>query len=100
MALLMPLLRIRNSREVLDQDASVKASKSALAIWRAVWADMRSKIDEQQWASMGFWKNGLNYWCIAQFLMKKGAMVDSAMRLNLEDDKLDRLKLLLQDDSD
>lgn len=100
MALLMPLLRFRNSREVLDQDASVKATKSALAIWRAVWVEMRSKIDEQQWSAMGFWKNGFNYWCIAQFLMNKKTMVDPAMRLNFDDDKLERLKLLLHDDSD
>ena len=65
-----------------------------------MWLAKRSKISEQDWAVMGFWKNGYNYWSIAQLMMSKKDSVDSIMRMDFGEDKLEKLKALLQDDSD
>jgi hypothetical protein len=99
MTLLAPLLRAGRSHE-LDQDVSIKATKSALSRWRDIWINMRAKINDDEWAAMGFWKNGYNYWAVAQLLMSKKDKVDSVMRMDFGEDKLEKLKLLVQDDSD
>lgn len=99
MMLLAPLLRVRKSHE-LDQDVSIKATKSALLRWRDIWMAMRAKINDDEWTTMGFWKNGYDYWVVAHLLMSKKDKVDSVMRMDFGEDKLEKLKLLVQDDSD
>lgn len=99
MTLLTPLLRVRKSREI-DEDTSIKAIKGALNMWYTIWINLRSTITDQEYAAMGFWKNGYNYWLIAQLLMSKKDKVDSVMRMDFGEDKLKKLRLLLQDDHD
>lgn len=71
-----------------------------MTIWRTLWLEMRSKINEQEWNSLGFWKNGYNYWSIAHLLLSKKDKVDSVMRMDFGEDKLEKLKGLLMDESD
>lgn len=61
---------------------------------------MRAKINDDEWTTMGFWKNGYDYWVVAHLLMSKKDKVDSVMRMDFGEDKLEKLKLLVQDDSD
>jgi len=49
---------------------------------------------------MGFWKNSYNYWSVAQLLLSKKDKVDSVLRMEFGEDKLEKLKLLLQDESE
>ena len=97
MTLLTPLLHARRSKDV-DQHAGMKAIKTAMTMWRNVWMQMRSRITNQEWATMGFWKNSYNYWSVAQLLLSKKDKVDSVLRMEFGEDKLERLKLLLQDE--
>lgn len=99
MSLLAPLLRIRRLQNV-DQDTNIKAIKSALTNWHDRWTKLRSNIEEDDWAKMGFWKNGYNYWLVAQLLMSHKEKVDSVMRMDFGADKLEKLRLLLQDDGE
>lgn len=48
---------------------------------------------------MGFYKNGYNFWLVAQLLITKKDSLDVTMRMEVKcEDKLDKLKVLLQDD--
>lgn len=56
-------------------------------------------IDE--WASMGFYKNGYNFWLVSYLLITKKESVDVVMQMEVNcEDKLERLKVLLMDEND
>lgn len=50
---------------------------------------------------MGFYKNGYNFWLVSHLLITKKESVDVVMRMEVNcEDKLKRLNVLLQDESD
>jgi hypothetical protein len=50
---------------------------------------------------MGFYKNGYNFWLVSQLLITKKKSVDVVMQMEVKcEDKLEKLKVLLQDESD
>ena len=62
---------------------------------------LRTQVPNHEWASMGFFKNGYDFWLVAQLLITKKESVDVIMRMEVKcEDKLEKLKVLLQDDVD
>ena len=111
MTLLVPILRkAQNSRSVqtgtpgsgrsLIPDDSVLAEiRTALSRWRDHWEALHSQVSEDQWASMGFYKNGYNFWLVSQLLITKKASVDVVMQMEVKcEDKLEKLNVLLMDE--
>ncbi|KAL1886791.1 hypothetical protein Plec18167_000726 [Paecilomyces lecythidis] len=88
------------SREsALPDDSILGAIRTALARWRSLWLALNSKVPSHEWAAMGFYKNGYNFWLVAQLLITKKDSVDVTMRMEVKcEDKLEKLKVLLQDD--
>lgn len=108
MAILTPLIRIRHnspsssssSHDITQNDTTLRILKQALLTWRLAWTSLRAQIPDSEWAEMGFWKHGYNYWLIAQLLMYKKDKVDCIMRMDYGEDKLEKLKVLLADEDD
>ncbi|KAL2007443.1 hypothetical protein VTN00DRAFT_8881 [Thermoascus crustaceus] len=114
MTLLIPLIRMRKSllqSEVpsltasktrnIPEDSILASIRTALARWRALWMALRTEVPSHEWATMGFCKNGYNFWLVAQLLITKKDSVDVAMRMEVKcEDKLEMLKVLLQDEGD
>lgn len=82
----------------MERDPAVTSMKRALAAWRTLFADLRANTSSQEWAAMGFWKNGYNYWLVTQLLISKKDKLDVVMKMEIAEDKLEKLKLLLQDE--
>lgn len=99
MTVIAPLMQLREPC-LMEDDSTIKALKNALSKWRALWIELANSIPQNEWALMGFWKFGYHYWLIAQLLISKKDKVDTIMRMDFGEDKLEKLKLLLQDDSD
>ena len=86
---------------VFPEDYIMPAIRTALTRWRALWMHLRNQVPSHEWASMGFFKNGYNFWLVAQLLIIKKDSVDVVMRMEVKcEDKLEKLKVLLQDDVD
>jgi hypothetical protein len=119
MTLLIPYIRMRQSKlpsessspsdtnrstqpnAVFPEDYIMPAIRTALTRWRALWMHLRNQVPSHEWASMGFFKNGYNFWLVAQLLIIKKDSVDVVMRMEVKcEDKLEKLKVLLQDDVD
>jgi len=115
MTLLIPLIRMRKSQQqsqvpsltasknssFIPEDSILASIRTALARWRAIWMVLRTEIPSHEWATMGFCKNGYNFWLVAQLLITKKDSVDVAMRMEVKcEDKLKMLKVLLQDEND
>lgn len=83
----------------MPEDSILAASRSALARWRTIWVHIRTQISDEKWAATGFYKNSYNYWLVAHLLVTKmqGLHVTMNMRVKC-DDKLEQLKVLLQDE--
>lgn len=94
---LTTLLRLRNAHSI-ERDPTITAVKRALATWRKLFGELRANTSDQEWATMAFWKNGYNYWLITQLLISKKDKLDVVMKMEVSEDKLERLKLLLQDE--
>ncbi|KAL1983961.1 hypothetical protein VTN96DRAFT_9735 [Rasamsonia emersonii] len=116
---LIPLMRIRQAKQQASESSSPSENKNqrsnhsmpedsiltsirtALARWRTLWMALRTEIPHHEWASMGFYKNGYNFWLVAQLLITKKHSVDVTMQMEVKcEDKLEKLKVLLQDDND
>ncbi|KAL3460587.1 hypothetical protein BJX64DRAFT_262575 [Aspergillus heterothallicus] len=73
----------------------------ALTRWRDHWLTLRNTISPHEWASMGFYKNGYNFWLVSQLLITKKESVDVVMKMEVRcEDKLEQLKVLLLDEND
>lgn len=73
--------------------------QKALDRWYELWIELKSNIQINEWAHMGFYKNGYNFWLVAQLLVRKKESLDIIM--NMEgpcDDKLEQLNVLLRDE--
>lgn len=75
--------------------------RAALSRWRSIWLNLKSRISADEWAATGFMKTAYNYWQVANLLITKKHSVDVIMQMEVKcEDKLEKLKVLLQDDND
>lgn len=82
-------------------NASFNAMKMALNNWASLWKSIQAQVPSEEWAKLGFYRNGYNFWLVAQLLLNKKKSVDVAMAMKVNcDDKLKQLKVLLQEDGD
>jgi hypothetical protein len=85
----------------IPEDSLLGSIRLALNRWRDHWIALRNKVSSDEWASMGFYKNGYNFWLVSQLLITKKDAVDVIMQLEVHcEDKLERLKVLLLDEQD
>lgn len=79
-------------------DSNMLAIKNALSRWRSLWSTIRSNIPSNSWASLGFYRNGYNYWLVTQLIItaKGSAEILLGMEVGCED-TLKQLKGLLKD---
>jgi hypothetical protein len=85
----------------IPNDAILVAIKTALSRWHDSWFALRNQVSNDEWASMGFYKNGYNIWLVSQLLITKKDAVDVVMRMEVHcEDKLEKLKVLLDDQED
>lgn len=89
------------SKSMIPEDSILGSIRTALARWRDHWIALRSQVSSDEWASMGFYKNGYNFWLVSQLLITKKDAVDVIMRMEVNcEDKLEKLKVLLADEQD
>ncbi|BCR89694.1 uncharacterized protein ACHE_50892A [Aspergillus chevalieri] len=102
MTLLIPILRkyqTSKSPSTIPDDSILAAIRTALSRWRDNWVTLHNQLPGDQWASMGFYKNGYNFWLVSQLLITKKESVDVVMRMEVKcEDKLEKLKVLLMDE--
>lgn len=88
-------------KSMIPEDSILSSIRTALARWRDYWATLQSKVSNDEWASMGFYKNGYNFWLVSQLLITKKDAIDVIMQMEVHcEDKLEKLKVLLQDEQD
>ncbi|OQE06463.1 hypothetical protein PENVUL_c018G02310 [Penicillium vulpinum] len=113
MKLLGSFIRIgkfKNSRQsagvdtkdtTIAQDSILIAIRTALSRWRDYWIALRNQVTSDEWASMGFYKNGYKFWLVSQLLITRKNAVDVVMQMEVHcEDKLEKLKVLLLDDQE
>ncbi|PYI03433.1 C2H2 finger domain protein [Aspergillus sclerotiicarbonarius CBS 121057] len=85
----------------IPEDSMLAGIRMALSRWREHWVTLRSTVSRSEWASMGFFKNGYNFWLVSQLLITQKEGLDVVMRMEVKcEDKLEKLKVLLMDESD
>jgi hypothetical protein len=81
-----------------SSDSNIALIKTALSRWRVLWTAIRASIPSHAWASLGFFRNGYNYWLVTQLLINNKGSVDMMMGMEVNcDDTLKQLKGLLKD---
>lgn len=111
MTCLAPLIRTRPSvsasslgkkrQSVVQNDQTLTPIRTALTRWRDHWLTLRNTVSSHEWASMGFFKNGYNFWLVSHLLTTKKESVDVVMKMEVRcEDKLEKLKVLLKDEND
>jgi hypothetical protein len=84
-----------------QEDSTLAPIRMALMRWRDHWLTLRNTVSSCEWASMGFYKNGYNFWLVSQLLITKKESVDVVMKMEVRcEDKLEKLKVLLKDDNE
>ncbi|KAH7134459.1 fungal-specific transcription factor domain-containing protein [Dactylonectria estremocensis] len=79
-------------------DSKVAAIKAALSRWRSLWITIRSNIPTNSWASLGFFRNGYNYWLVIQLIMNTKGSADVLMGMEVGcEDTLKQLKGMLKE---
>uniref|UniRef100_A0A093XNL6 Transcription factor domain-containing protein n=1 Tax=Talaromyces marneffei PM1 TaxID=1077442 RepID=A0A093XNL6_TALMA len=94
MTVMAPIIRIQQLKKQKDPSA---------ATTRSITTDdpVLSCIPADEWAAMGFMKTAYNFWQVANLLITKKHSVDVIMQMEVKcEDKLEKLKVLLQDDND
>lgn len=85
----------------IPDDSVLKAIRTALSQWHNHWDALRNQLSGDEWASMGFYKNGYNFWLVSQLLITKKDAVDVVMNMEVNcEDKLQKLKVLLRDEKE
>ncbi|KAJ5969068.1 hypothetical protein N7501_005316 [Penicillium viridicatum] len=85
----------------IPEDSVLIAIRTALSRWRDYWIALRNGVTSDEWASMGFYKNGYNFWLVSQLLITRKDAVDVVMQMEVHcEDKLEKLKVLLLDDQE
>ncbi|KAJ5595438.1 uncharacterized protein N7459_001646 [Penicillium hispanicum] len=88
-------------RSTIPEDSILGSIRTALTRWRDHWVTLRSQVSPDEWASMGFYRTGYNFWLVSQLLITKKDAVDVIMRMEVNcEDKLEKLKVLLADEQD
>ncbi|GAM37648.1 hypothetical protein TCE0_024r07737 [Talaromyces pinophilus] len=112
MTVLAPIMRIRQlqkqkgpptatSQSIASDDPVLASIRAALGRWRTLWLNLKSRIPADEWAAMGFMKTAYNFFQVANLLITKKHSVDVIMQMEVKcEDKLEKLKVLLQDDND
>ncbi|KAF4185574.1 hypothetical protein CNMCM7927_006518 [Aspergillus lentulus] len=96
-----PSTPTKTPRSAIPEDSTLAGIRTALSRWRHHWLALRNTVSSHEWASMGFYKNGYNFWLVSQLLITKKKSVDVVMQMEVKcEDKLEKLKVLLQDESD
>ncbi|CAI7650837.1 unnamed protein product [Penicillium glandicola] len=92
---------VGTKKTAIPEDSILIAIHTALSRWRDYWIVLRNIVTSDEWASMGFYKNGYNFWLVSQLLITKKDAVDVVMQMEVHcEDKLEKLKVLLLDDQD
>ncbi|KAJ6151208.1 hypothetical protein N7470_007802 [Penicillium chermesinum] len=90
-----------DSKSMIPEDTVLSSIMIALGRWREYWAALRTQVTHDEWASMGFYKNGYNFWLVSQLLITKKDAVEIIMKMEVNcEDKLQRLAVLLQNEKD
>lgn len=85
----------------IPEDSILIAIRTALSRWRDYWIALRNGVTSDEWASMGFYKNGYNFWLVSQLLITRKDAVDVVMQMEVHcEDKLKKLNVLLLDDQE
>ncbi|KAF7530382.1 hypothetical protein PCG10_003753 [Penicillium crustosum] len=85
----------------IPEDSVLIAIRTALSRWRDYWIALRNGVTSDEWASMGFYKNGYNFWLVSQLLITRKDAVDVVMQMEVHcEDKLQKLNVLLLDDQE
>ncbi|KAK1141811.1 hypothetical protein N8T08_008476 [Aspergillus melleus] len=91
----------RGCQSAIPEDSTLSAIRIALKRWRQCWMTLNSTISQEEWASMGFYRNAYNFWLVARLLINHKESVDVVMRMEVKcEDKLQKLSVLLQDEND
>ncbi|KAL4917708.1 hypothetical protein BDW62DRAFT_81297 [Aspergillus aurantiobrunneus] len=91
----------KREQPVVQEDSTLIPIRMALTRWRDHWLTLRNTVTSHEWASMGFFKNGYNFWLVSQLLITKKESVDVVMKMEVRcEDKLEKLKVLLRDEND
>ena len=79
-------------------DSNHALIKAALSRWRCLWTAIRSNIPSHAWASLGFFRNGYNYWLVTQLLINNKGSADLMMGMEVGcEDTLKQLKGLVRE---
>ncbi|KAJ5372948.1 transcriptional regulator family: Fungal Specific TF [Penicillium concentricum] len=90
-----------NDTSKIPEDSILISIRTALSRWRDYWIALRNGVTSDEWASMGFYKNGYNFWLVSQLLITNKNAVDVVMQMEVHcEDKLEKLKVLLLDDQE
>jgi len=80
-----------------NADTNISLINAALSRWRSLWFTIRSNIPNHKWASLGFFRNGYNYWLVTQLLINNKGSADVLMGMEVGcDDAVEQLKGLLK----
>lgn len=88
-----------SQRPLESADPVIASIHNALSRWRALWIDLRARTSSDEWAAMGFYKTAYSFWQMANWLLTKKHSVEVMMHMEVKcEDKLEKLKVLLQDE--
>ncbi|GLA93318.1 hypothetical protein AtubIFM57143_010668 [Aspergillus tubingensis] len=88
----------KSQSRAIPDDLMLAHIRVALARWREHWMTLSNTLSSGEWASMGFFKNGYNFWLVSQLLITKKKSVDVVMQMEVNcEDKLQKLKVLLDE---
>ena len=89
----------KSNETSIPDDSILSAIRTALTRWRDQWITLRNKVPTDEWASMGFYKNGYNFWLVSHMLITKRESAAVVMQMEVKcEDKLEKLKVLLMDE--
>ncbi|KAL2065310.1 hypothetical protein VTL71DRAFT_2979 [Oculimacula yallundae] len=78
--------------------SNITLIKFALSRWRSLWLTIRASIPNNSWASLGFFRNGYNYWLITQLIISNRGSAEVLLGMEVGcEDTLKQLKALLRD---
>jgi hypothetical protein len=97
----MPNSRANNHHTAIPEDSTLASIRIALSRWHDHWVMLHNETSSNEWASMGFYKNGYHFWLVSQLLITRKESVDLVMGMEVNcEDKLAQLRVLLQDDNE
>lgn len=83
---------------ICSSDSHIDLIRTALTCWRSLWTTVRAHIPNHTWTTLGFFRNGYNYWLVTQLLINNKSSVDVMMGMEVNcEDPLKQLKGLLRD---